>query len=125
MFTQRIREEHAAKIKEITKDIEKKAVVKLEDASRKALEENTMLLRQVQLNTVTNDSTLIKQTIVGWVKVSVVGGKLTLVESQLATTRYQNQGLKALLQRIETKYAEATKQLAIEKSVIWAENEFI
>ena len=31
----------------MTKDIEKKAIIKLEEASRKALDENTMLLRQV------------------------------------------------------------------------------
>lgn len=39
------------------------------------------------------------------------------IESQLATARYQNQGLKALLSRIEGKYEEATKQLASERSV--------
>lgn len=39
------------------------------------------------------------------------------VESQLATARYQNQGLKALLSRTEGKHEEATKQLAAEKSV--------
>lgn len=45
--TYRMREEHAAAIKEVTKEIEKKAITKLSEASRRALEENTMLLRQV------------------------------------------------------------------------------
>lgn len=44
----RMREEHAAAIKEVTKEMEKKAITKLSDASRRALEENTMLLRQVK-----------------------------------------------------------------------------
>lgn len=42
-----MREEHAAHIKEVTKEMEKLAITKLGDASRRALEENTMLLRQV------------------------------------------------------------------------------
>lgn len=111
-----MREEHAAAIKEATKEMEKKAITKLSDASRRALEENTMLLRQVKSSLNIIVSLLIKFDIFT-VKVAVVGGKLTLIESQLATARYQNQGLKALLQRIESKYADATKQLTTEKSV--------
>lgn len=91
----RVREEHAVAIKEVAKEMEKKAILKLGEASRRALEENTMLLRQV----------------------AVVGGKLTLIESQLATARYQNQGLKAILAKMESKHAEATKQLASERGV--------
>jgi hypothetical protein len=49
--------------------------------------------------------------------VAVVGSKLVTIESQLATARYQNQGLKALLSRVEGKHEEATKQLAKERSV--------
>lgn len=48
---------------------------------------------------------------------AVVGSKLVTIESQLATSRYQNQGLKALLSRIEGKHEESTKQLAKERSV--------
>jgi hypothetical protein len=50
-------------------------------------------------------------------QVAVVGSKLVTIESQLATARYQNQGLKALLNRIEGKHEEATKQLASERRV--------
>lgn len=42
-----MKEEHANAIKEIAKDMEKKAMTKLTETSRRALEENTMLLRQV------------------------------------------------------------------------------
>ena len=48
---------------------------------------------------------------------AVIGSKLVTMESQLATARYQNQGLKALLSRIEGKHETASKQLATEKSV--------
>ncbi|XP_046445746.1 cilia- and flagella-associated protein 157-like [Daphnia pulex] len=89
-----MKEEHANAIKEIAKEMEKKAITKLNETSRRALEENTMLLRQV----------------------AAVGSKLVTIESQLATSRYQNQGLKALLSRIEGKHEEATKQLAKERS---------
>ncbi|EFX81053.1 hypothetical protein DAPPUDRAFT_303715 [Daphnia pulex] len=89
-----MKEEHANAIKEIAKEMEKKAITKLNETSRRALEENTMLLRQV----------------------AVVGSKLVTIESQLATSRYQNQGLKALLGRIEGKHEEATKQLVKERS---------
>jgi hypothetical protein len=42
-----MKEEHANAIKEIAKEMEKKAIMKLSETSRRALEENTMLLRQV------------------------------------------------------------------------------
>ena len=43
-----MKEEHADAIKEIAKEMEKKAMTKLNETSRRALEENTMLLRQVK-----------------------------------------------------------------------------
>lgn len=48
---------------------------------------------------------------------AVLGSKVVAIESQLATARYQNQGLKVLLNRVEGKHEEATKQLTAEKSV--------
>lgn len=47
IFECRMKEEHANAIKEIAKEMEKKAITKLNETSRRALEENTMLLRQV------------------------------------------------------------------------------
>lgn len=55
-----MKEEHANAIKEIAKDMEKKAMTKLTETSRRALEENTMLLRQVYesvIETVSDKST--------------------------------------------------------------------
>lgn len=111
-----MREEHAAHIKEVTKEMEKLAITKLGDASRRALEENTMLLRQVCSYNF-HHIMWFPIFLFSPIKVAAVGGKLTLIESQLATARYQNQGLKALLQKTESKYADASKQLIAEKSV--------
>ncbi len=47
IFECRMKEEHANATKEIAKEMEKKAITKLNETSRRALEENTMLLRQV------------------------------------------------------------------------------
>ena len=110
-----MKEEHADAIKEIAKEMEKKAMTKLNETSRRALEENTMLLRQVKREQ-------IRRHIRRWfeffkLQVAVVGSKLVTMESQLATARYQNQGLKALLSRIEGKHETTTKQLAAERSV--------
>jgi hypothetical protein len=43
-----MKEDHANAIQEIAKEMEKKAMIKLNETSRRALEENTMLLRQVR-----------------------------------------------------------------------------
>ena len=111
-----MKEEHADAIKEIAKEMEKKAMTKLNETSRRALEENTMLLRQVKRKQIRRHIDRLNSFITGgWV--AVIGSKLVIMESQLATARYQNQGLKALLNRIEGKHETASKQLATEKSV--------
>jgi len=43
-----LKEKHAAELEELSHDLEASAVSKLTAASRRALEENTMLLRQVR-----------------------------------------------------------------------------
>jgi hypothetical protein len=43
-----MKEEHADAIEEIAKEMEKKAMTKLNETSRRALEGNTMFLRQVK-----------------------------------------------------------------------------
>lgn len=43
----RLKEKHASEMAELSQDLEASAVTKLTTASRRALEENTMLLRQV------------------------------------------------------------------------------
>ena len=43
-----MKEENSDAIKEIAKEMEKKAMTKLNETSRRALEENTMLLHQVK-----------------------------------------------------------------------------
>lgn len=48
---------------------------------------------------------------------AAVGTRLTTVEGQLANARYQNQGLRTLLNKMEIKYNEAVKQCTAEKNV--------
>lgn len=90
-----MKEEHAKRIGELAAEMEEQAFVKLGESAKRALEENTLLLRQV----------------------AAVGGRLTTVEGQLANARYQNQGLKTLLNKMEAKYNEAVKQCNAEKNV--------
>jgi len=90
-----MKESHKAEIESLSDKMEKEALKRLNQASRKALEENTMLLRQV----------------------SLLGSNLATTESSLTASKYHNQGLKALLQKTEHKCAELAKQYAVEKQV--------
>ena len=90
-----MKESHKAEIESLSDKMEKEALKRLNQASRKALEENTMLLRQV----------------------SLLGSNLATTESSLTASKYHNQGLKALLQKTEHKCAELAKQYAAEKQV--------
>ncbi len=90
-----MKEEHEKKVGELAAEMEEAAFAKLVEGARQALEENTLLLRQV----------------------AAIGGRLTTVEGQLANARYQNQGLKTLLNKMEAKYNEVVKQCNAEKNV--------
>lgn len=88
-----MKQSHNEELGQLAEKMEKEALLRLNQESRKALEENTMLLRQV----------------------SLLASNLATAESTLTTAKYHNQGLKALLHKSDQRCNELAKHYAAEK----------